>query len=137
MPAEFKPINELEDCLVQAQEGKVSPSVFMDKLWTSQVLTLIDKDIDPAGVWDNTASPLILANRNGDSVMALFTALERSVEWPKRFPQFCFALLTNFSWLIKGVAPGVGIVVNPGSPAGLELSAERVQQMRTEAARSA
>jgi hypothetical protein len=127
---EFEPVNELERCLVKAQRSEVPSEAFMALLWKSQVVMLIDKDPGPSGKWDNTASPLVLTNQSNNPVMALFTSPERSTAWAKQVPQFCFGMQTDFNWLIRGVSPGVGIVVNPGLPFGLEITAERVQEMR-------
>jgi len=66
-------------------------------------------------------------------MLAIFTNPERSSGWPTRFPQFGVGLLTDFKWLLKGVASGVGIVINPGSSAGLEMSPSKVSQLKADA----
>jgi hypothetical protein len=132
----FQPLNELESTLVQAQAGTVSAAEFLGKLSTSQVFVLLDKDPGPSASWDNSASPMVLSNGAGTPVLALFTAPERSDGWPARVPRFSFGLLTDFCWLLRGVAKGVGIVINPGHSVGLELSPERVAKLAFEAAAS-
>ena len=124
-PPSFQPINALEDALIEAQAGRLDAQGFLDTLMRAQVFVLIDKD-PGAEDWDNTATPLVLPNGSGLQVMAVFTAAERSEMWPARIPQFTHGLPTDFRTLVRGIAKEVGIVINPGHAAGLELSADRV-----------
>lgn len=129
----FEPSNDLERALVAAQLGKLSVPTFMQTLAASKVFVLIDKEIGPSGVWDNSASPMVLSNAQGAPVLAMFTAPERSGEWPKLQPHFAFGLLTDFSWLLKGIAPNIGIVINPALSVGLEIQPSTVAQLRAQA----
>lgn len=132
-PAAFEPLNALEDALVEAQAGRLDTQAFLDTLMRAQVYVLIDKD--PAGQdWDNTGTPLVLPNAAGAPVMAMFTAAERSGPWPARIPQFPHGLFTDFRTLVRGIAKDIGIVINPGHPVGLELSADRVEALARGAA---
>jgi hypothetical protein len=119
---------------VNAQRGAISIGEFVKTLLGSQVFVLLDRDPGPSSVWNNTASPLVLNNQSGMPMLAIFTALERSADWSERIPDYSFGLLTDFRWLLKGIASGVGLVINPGSKVGLEMPAIGVWQMRAEAA---
>lgn len=130
----FRPQNDVEHALIQAQEGQLTIPTLMTTLVASQVFVLIDKDPGPDGIWDNSATPLVLHNSAGIPVLAIFTSPDRSTDWTKHQPTFCFGLLTNFGWLLKGIAPGVGIVINPGSPVGMEIPPHGVQQLQAETA---
>ena len=77
-----------------------------------------------------SASPMVLFNGAGMPVLAMFTSPERSGPWPKRQPQFEFGILADFRWLLKGITPEVGVVINPGLTVGLELSPDRVQELK-------
>lgn len=121
--------NDLERALLEAQAGRLATEKFLKMLLASQVFILLDKEIGP-GCWDNSASPMILSNLASGRVLATFTSPERSKGWPDQLPRFKFGLLTDFRWLVKGIAPGVGVVVNPGLPVGLELSPERVSELK-------
>jgi len=133
----FEPQNELEHSLVQAQAGRLPVPELMRAFLTSQVFVLLDKDPGPSGKWDNSSSPMVLSNSTGSPLLAIFTSPERSSTWPTQLPQFAFGLLTNFSWLLKGIAPNVGIVVNPGSSVGMEIPPAGVQQLLAESQGSA
>lgn len=125
----FQAANNLERALLEAQTGRLSVGEFLNTLLSSQVFVLLDKEVAPNG-WDNSASPMVLSNHSGIPVLATFTSPERSDGWPAQLPQFSFGLLTDFRWLLRGVAPGVGVVVNPGLSVGLELAPERVAELR-------
>ena len=135
MTAAFEPANELEHALVKARQGELPVVSFMDKLLASQVFVLLDKAPAADGKWDNGISPMVLRNQDGNPVMAMFTAPERSTEWPKREPRFQHGLLTDFAWLLRGLQPGVGLVINPGLAAGLEMPASGVAQLKQRAQR--
>ena len=128
-------MNSLERALLQAQNGELATDDFLAVLLESKVFMLIDKDIGPSGVWDNSAEPMVLFNAQHAPVLAIFTAPERSSEWAMHSPKYKFGLLTDFRWLLKGVAPNVGVVVNPGSSAGLEIAPSRVVELRTQSGR--
>jgi hypothetical protein len=132
MPTTFKPTNDLERVLLDAQEGRQSVTQLVTKLLSSQVFVLSDKDPGPSNVWDNSPSLLVLNGSAGAPMLAIFTSPERSSEWPTRFPQFAFGLLADFRWLLKGVASGVGIVINPGSSIGLEMPPSGVLELKAD-----
>lgn len=128
----FSPINELERALLDAQERRWSVTQFVETLLSSRAVVLLDRAPGPGDTWDNSATPLVLSGSAGVSMLVVFTSPERSVGWPARFPQFAFGLLVEFRWLFQGVTPGVGVVINPGSPVGLEFPPSGVSQLKTE-----
>lgn len=128
--AEFVPGNALETALVLAQQGKASTPDFLNQLVGSQVFVLLDKELGPEGQWDPAINLCVLTNAKGNPMVAVFTAPERAIPWSERLPQFQHGLLVNPTWLIQGLGPTVGIVVNPGHPVGVELSPDAVRQMK-------
>jgi hypothetical protein len=126
----FEPSNDLERALVAAKQGQLPVHEFMQTLLSSKVFVLIDKEIGPSGIWDNSATPLVLSNSEGSPVLAMFTAPERSGEWPKQQPRFGFGLLTDFAWLLKGIERNVCIVINPGLTVGIEMQPSAVEQLK-------
>jgi hypothetical protein len=133
-PQEFKPTNSLEQALLDARQGKRPIEHFVELLVDARVSVLLDKDPGPSGAWDNSATPLILQAPSGP-VLAIFTSLERSTPWHLQTPKFQHQLETEFRWLLRGIAQGVGTVVNPGS-IGLVLTAERIAEIKTGALRA-
>lgn len=128
----FLPVNDLERALVEAQEGRLPVDSFLEALHASQVFILLDKDPGASG-WDNSALPMVLNNQQGIPVLAVFSSPERSKIWTSRQPSFSYGMLTDFKWLLKGIASTVGVVLNPGESFGLELSPERVSNLKNKA----
>ncbi len=133
-PQEFKPANPLEQALLDARQRRLSTEHFLELLLASRVSILLDKDLGPSGVWDNSASPLILQAPSG-AVLAMFTSLERATPWHARVPKFQYQLETDFRWLLRGIAQGVGAIINPGT-IGLVLTGERIAEIREVALRA-
>jgi hypothetical protein len=109
----------------------------MDAFLRSQVFVLLDKDPGPSAVWDNSSNPMVLRNAKGQPVLAIFTDADRSTAWTGDSSKFGFGLLTDFAWLIRGIQPGVGIVVNPGLSVGMEMPASGVEALKNRASNQA
>ncbi len=129
----FEPLNALERDLVAAQQNQMSVAAFLQTLRVSQVYVLVDRETGSGGAWDNNAAPMVLSNAGKTPFLALFTAPERAGEWVKRQTTFGFGLSTEFASLLKGMAPDLGIVINPGLPVGFEMQPATVAQLRAQA----
>jgi hypothetical protein len=131
--AAFSPLNPLEETLLQAQLGAAPASDFFSELLGSQVFVLLDKDLGPDGQWDPSINFCVLTNAAGAPVLAAFTAPERSAPWYQHLPQFQFGLSVGFAWLMQGLGPDVGVVINPGHGVGVELAPEAIARLRQQA----
>lgn len=127
---EFVARNDLEATLQLAQQGKASTPDFLNSFVNSQVFVLVDKALDSEGQWDPSINLCVLTNAAGNPVVAVFTAPERAIPWSEHLPQFQHGLLVSPTWLIQGLGPTAGIVVNPGHKVGVELSPDAVRQMK-------
>lgn len=63
-------------------------------------------------------------------MLAVFTSVERATPMAQNSKQQQYALLTDFSWVLKVVAPGVGIVINPAWPVGVEIEPARIAELK-------
>lgn len=126
---EFHPSNELERTLSRAQARTMSVDDFFAHLLVSQVALLLDKEVPESG-WDNNISPLVLMSPRGGNVLAVFTGVDRATPMSQNSKSHKYALLVDFRWVLKGAAPGVGIVVNPGWPVGVEIEPARVAELK-------
>lgn len=132
MTLRFDPLNELETALEAAKAGTGSIDALIDRLQDAQVFLLLDRDPGPAEARDDSAQPLTLHNAQGQPVLALFSAPERSISMTVAYPQFGFGVWVQFRWLLRLVRPGVGLVLNPGAVAGFEMPAEGVTRLQAE-----
>lgn len=126
-----QPLNDLECALLQAQARQLPIPELMTILLSSKVFVLIDKEIGPDGVWDKSIMPMVLETSDRMPVFVIFSAPERSAGWTERCSQFQFALLVDFKWLLMhAIAPGVGLIINPGLIMGLRMPPSGVDQLR-------
>lgn len=132
MTPSFDPLNDLESALLDAKTGAGSIDALIDRLQSSQVFLLLDRDPGPEDARDESAQPLLLNNAQGQPVLAMFSAPERSISMTVAWPQYAFGVWVEFRWLLRLVRPGVGLVLNPGAVAGFEMPAEGVQALQAE-----
>lgn len=128
----FDPLNDLETALLSAQRGELTIDALMDLLLESEVFILLDRDPGPESARDEDAVPLLLNNPQGQPVLAMFTAPERSISMTLAYPQYGFGVWAEFPWLLRLVRPGIGLVMNPGAVVGFEVPAESVLRLQEE-----
>lgn len=119
----------LESKLQAAQQGQCTAPELFEELLASQIIVLLDKPIAEDGRWDATAKPLTLNSPNGFAVMAIFSTHEKAAPWVQQAPAHVHALFVDFAWIVRGLAPGVGLAINPGDALGLELQPETAQKL--------
>jgi len=132
VPRPFLPNNELERVLLAARQGGLPVQSLVDALLRSQVFILIDKEIGPEGTWDASTSPLVISSSKGQASLAMFTSPARSADLAKQCPQFGFGLLVDFRWILSMMGPQLGLTVNPGWAAMMEMPPEGVNQLKAD-----
>lgn len=132
MKQPFEPLNDLERALVAALQNQMPVATFVQTLLSAKVYVLTEKEIRPGEIWGHGATPMVLADSKKTPFLALFTAPERAEAWSKRQTTFGFGLSTEFAGLLQGLAPDLGIVINPGLPAGFELQPATVAQLKAQ-----
>lgn len=129
--ASFVPGNALEQVLVQALAGEAPQSDFLGTLVNSQVHVLMDKALGDDGRWDPSTRLCVLANDADVPLVAVFTAPERAALVRAQAPEFAHGLAVGTPWLMNGLEPDVGLVVNPGfEGATVELTPRMIGQMK-------
>lgn len=64
---------------------------------------------------------MVRPNQETMPFLAIFTASERAAEWSKRQTTFGDGLSKDFAQVLQGMAADLGIVTNPGRPAGVDM----------------
>lgn len=128
----FEPKNSLEEKLIAAQEGHIAGEEFLQELLSSQVFMPVEEKYDIAGLQtSDKAQPLVLEDEAGLQVVALFTSPERAKDFLEHYPKFKGGLLTEFTWVVERIGAGIGISLNPGSEAGLDMAPEMLEQLKS------
>jgi len=130
--AQIEAKNELEQKLLAAIDGALSPEDFMRELLEQQVFVPIkdDKDSGIKGFQHTTkATPLVIQDEAGSNILVLFTSPERARDFLADVPGYSGGLLADFAWIVERMDPGFAIAVNPGLELGMDIEPEHVTQM--------
>ncbi|MFK5984720.1 MAG: SseB family protein [Pseudomonadota bacterium] len=128
---DFKPENDLEKHLINAQNGEISGEQFLKDLMDMELFMPIKEDKHVIGGFQDSknAIPLTVEDENDKQVVVLFTSPERAKSFVTEFPGYGGGLLAEFKWIIEKIGGGMGVIINPGFDVGLELEAEMLDQL--------
>ena len=131
MSERFEARNELEQKLMQAQEGSLPEVEFLQYLLEAQVFMPVRDAIGIAGFTGSSkAIPLTLNTEDALEVLVLFSSPERAKEFVRDYPDYEGGLLVEFKWVLQRTGSGVSIALNPNWPVGMDLEPEVVQQLK-------
>jgi len=131
MGQEFEPRNDLEQQLLDAQEGRLDSEAFMLQLLDHQLFMPVEDEVaEIQGFQRSTkAQPLTLDAEDGTRVLILFTSPERARSFLHDYPDYQGGLLSEFSWILDRVGSGIAIAVNPGFETGIDLDTDTVAHL--------
>jgi hypothetical protein len=130
MNTSFEPKNDLEQQLLDAQEGRIEGDDFMHALLTSKVFMPVQDSRTIGGFQANTrAKPLSLKDEDGTDILILFTSPDRARDFLKDFPGYDGGLLEEFGKLLAKMGSGFGIALNPGWDVGIGMTPDMVQHL--------
>lgn len=130
MTTAFEPKNELEQQLLDAQLGRITPDAFLQHLLAAQVFMPVHDDRPIANLQrSNKAKPLSLTDEDGTPILILFTSPERAKAFVKDYPGYEGGILTELTWILDRLGAGYAISLNPGWEVGLDLDCADVQYL--------
>ncbi len=131
MSDNFEPKNDLEQQLLDAQEGNLDGDVFLHQLMHSQVFMPVKDDDAGIGGFQTSskAIPLSLEDSDGTNVLVLFTSPERARGFLEDYPGYEGGLLERFGKVIELMGIGYAITLNPGCEAGMDLDPDMVTHL--------
>ncbi|GMQ89336.1 MAG: hypothetical protein BMS9Abin09_0810 [Gammaproteobacteria bacterium] len=131
MGQEFKPHNDLEQQLLDTQEGRLDSEAFMLQLLDHQLFMPVEDEVtEIQGFQRSTkAQPLTLDTEDGTRVLILFTSPERAKPFLQDYPDYQGGLLSEFSWILDRVGSGIAIAINPGFEIGIDLDTDTVTHL--------
>lgn len=128
--ADFIPANKLEEALVEFLDGKIPQAEFLGTLANGQLYILLDKALPEGSQWDPGINLCVVSNEAGVALVAAFTSPGRAEALQAEATEFAHGLLVSTGWLLQGLGPDVGVAVNPGYGASVELSPRVAGQLR-------
>lgn len=125
------PRNDVERLLVDMAEGRIEPEDFAKQLLDLQVFMPVqDEKHQIMGFQTSTkAQPLIIEDEDGNRVLVTFSAPERAKALAADFPNYSGGLLTEMSWILRRMASGMGLTINPGMEPGFDFDPDMVAML--------
>lgn len=122
----FEAQNPLEEKLLALYRGELRLPDFLQILLDSQIVILLDNDIDPSHPAPDI-SPLIITCLRGFTAAAAFTSIDRIGPFAAQFPDYRYALVVDALWFLQGTPDTIGFALNPGWQFGMEIPADGLQ----------
>lgn len=127
---EFVPQNDLERSMLAAQHGADGPEALVAALMEATVFMPVKGTSGTVSFQREPCDePLMLNDKAGDPVLALFTSPERAKKFVRDFPGFAGGLLTDLKWIMERWGVDYTIALNPGIAVGVDLPRELVRQL--------
>jgi len=119
---ELAPQTPIEALLQSAMDGKTPIGAFMKAFVASDVVLLTGSLVTP----DGSGFDPLLFDKQGTLHVAVFTHMERVGFHSQQAPH---TIRMQMLEVLKRVPGGYGVVVNPGTSLGLELSAAGIGEI--------
>ncbi|NUP58708.1 MAG: SseB family protein [Pseudarthrobacter sp.] len=119
------PLNDLEEKLATGGQPDANPVDVILSFLNSEVYIISSDTVETE---DSQVEPLVLANADGDPVLAVFSHPSR-VDKPylEAAPN---VLGTQGAAIIANIGDELGLVINPGAAYGFEINPEGVANIR-------
>jgi hypothetical protein len=122
---DLQPLNDLEEKLAQGGQPDASPVDVILSFLNSEVYVISTDGIEGE---DSQVEPLVLANSDGDPVLAVFSHPSRvDVQYLEAAPN---VLGTQGAAIIANIGEELGMVINPGAAFGFEINPEGVANIK-------
>ena len=126
---DFAPTTDIEQKLVDAQEGRLSSEDFMQELLEATMFLPVYDDSVSGIQLSDKARPISIQLEDGTEIMVAFTSPERAREFLDQAPGQSGGILESFRWIVEHAGTGVGISINPGWDFGLDIEPEMVARL--------
>ena len=119
------PLNDLEEKLATGGQADANPVDVILSFLNSEVYIISSDTVEGM---DSQVEPLVLANADGDPVLAVFSHPSRvDQQYLEAAPN---VLGTQGAAIIANLGDELGMVINPGAAYGFEINPEGVANIR-------
>ncbi len=131
VPPESLPLNDLESKLAKSGQPDANPVDVILAFLNNEVYILSTDNLDKP---DAAVEPLVLANSEGQPVLAVFSHPSRvESHFLEAAPN---VLGTHGSAILDSIGDELGLVINPGSEHGFEMGPEGIANVRRDFTRA-
>lgn len=121
----FRPLNDFELALEQAQGGHLGVPELMRALLSSELAVPSAEEVMADG---SGFSPLLF-NKKGVQMLACFSDKSRVSEFADMAP---YCLVMQGRELLRRMPPGYGLVINPGLAVGFDMTPDGILRLLSE-----
>lgn len=121
----FRPLNDFERALEQAQGGRLEVHELIRVLVSSDLAVPSAEEVMADG---SDFSPLLF-NKNGVQMLACFSDKSRIGEFADMTP---YCLMMKGRELLRRMPPGYGLVINPGLTVGFDMTSDGIARFISE-----
>lgn len=123
--ADPTPLNDLEEKLAQGDKPDASPVDVILSFLNSEVYIVSSDNVESL---DSQVEPLVLANADGDPVLAVFSHPSRvDTQFLEAAPH---VLGTQGAAIIGNIGDELGMVINPSAAYGFEINPEGIANIK-------
>ncbi len=125
------PPNDVERLLAELAEGRIEPEDFAKQLLDQQVFMPVqDEKHQIAGFQLSTkAQPLVVEDEEGNRILVTFSTPDRAKVLAGEFPNYSGGLLAEMSWILRRMAAGMSLSINPGMEPGFDFDPDMVAML--------
>lgn len=125
----FEPANELEEALMQLGSGQIDTSGFLRLLLQAKLYILLDRE--PQGQTLGGCIPMVISTeQDGPQLLAVFSDPQRGGVMSEHFGDYKWVAQVDFAWIVEHTGDSCGVILNPGSPLGIEIAAAGLKEIR-------
>lgn len=121
----------LDALLGDIHAGRIDPVEFARRLLDVQVFVPVrDEKHAIAGFQRSTrADPLVVEDDAGTRVLVVFSTPQRARRFAAAHADFGGGLVTEFVWLLRRLAAGMAVAINPGDELGFDLDPDMLAML--------
>lgn len=124
MTVQREPAEGLETAIASGRSGDLDVAGVVNTLLSSILFVPSGAEVSDGR---GQVQP-VLFDRGGVAYMAVFTAMDRIGDFAEMAP---YAVALGGSDVVRGLAPGSGLVVNPGDELGFEVDPSTLDSIRS------
>lgn len=130
----FEPRNELEFLIQSGRDNKVSLGTIFQAALRSTLWMVTNRELKEGDPLTNVQS-LMVKDEDGNSMLTVFTGTERCKHFIGHHEGYDYPTPFPGPLLLDNMNEEMGLVINPGLPVGIQITADGIRSLKREVGR--